>query len=134
VNILRVLSTCFLWWIFSIWQYYFSKKKTFVLVLIFSTTFSPFIVLTTNVLWHLCSMIKQIQWSECEMQWNMPFIPITPKFKKNSIGISNKLHELEINSYFNFENCCYETKNIFLFQYESSYLNSENYYMNLIIL
>jgi hypothetical protein len=27
VNVLRVLSTCFLWWIFAIWQYYFSKKN-----------------------------------------------------------------------------------------------------------
>jgi hypothetical protein len=27
VNILRVLSMWFLWWIFAIWQYYFSKTK-----------------------------------------------------------------------------------------------------------
>jgi hypothetical protein len=118
------------------------------LVLIFSTTFSPFNVLdTTNVLWHPCSMIKQIQWSEWEMQWNMPFIPITANFLKNSIGISNKLHELEINSYFNFENHYCETKkNYFslnmklisqfwelLFQSKNLIFNYGNYYMNLTI-
>jgi len=60
----------------------FFKNKTFVLVLIFST-FSPFFVVDTkNLLWHPWSMTKQIWWSQCEMQWNMPFIPITPNFLK----------------------------------------------------
>jgi len=39
----------------------FKKKKNFCFLLIFSTTFSPFFVLdTTNLLWHLCSMTKQM--------------------------------------------------------------------------
>jgi hypothetical protein len=44
------------------------------------------------------------------MQWNMLFIPITPNFFETSIGISNKLHELEINPYFNFLNYYFETE------------------------
>jgi hypothetical protein len=56
----------------------------------------------------------------------MPFIPITPNFFETSIGISNKLHELDIKSYFVFENCYFEMENLYFnFEYESSYLNFE---------
>jgi hypothetical protein len=97
INVFFVVNFCHLVILFF--------KRTFVLVLIFSTTFSPFFVFDiTNLLWHPCSLTKQIQWSQCEMYWNTPFIPITRNFYKTSDGISNKLHELEINSYFNFEN------------------------------
>jgi hypothetical protein len=50
----------------------------------------------------------------------MPFIPITPNCFKTSIGISNKLHELEINSHFNFEIFYFETKNLY-FNFEYFY-------------
>jgi hypothetical protein len=53
------------------------------------------------------------------MQWN---IHNTTIFIKISIGISNKLHELEINSYFNFEKNYFETENL-NFTFEYSYLN-----------
>ncbi len=52
----------------------------------------------------------------------MSFIPITPNFFETSIGISNKLHQLEINSYFNFETCCFEMK-FFYFHFKYFYLN-----------
>jgi hypothetical protein len=65
----------------------------------------------------------------------MPFIPIIPNFLETSIEISKELHEFEINSYFYLENYYFEKEFflflIFLFEYESSYLNSLNYYFNL---
>ncbi len=74
INVVFVVNFCHL-------AILFFKNKTFVLVLIFSTTFSPFFVVNTKqLLWHPWSMTKQIEWSQCEMQWNMPFIPITPNF------------------------------------------------------
>ncbi len=66
------------------------------------------------------------------MRWN---IYNTSNFFETSIGISNMLHELEINSYFNFENCCFEMEilyfNFEFLKFESSYLNFENYYFDL---
>jgi len=56
------------------------------------------------------------------LQWNMPFIPITPNFFETSIGLSNQLHEHEIDSYFNFENCYFETENLY-FDFEYFYFN-----------
>ncbi len=53
------------------------------------------------------------------MQWN---IHNTSNFLEISIGISNKLHELEINSYFNFENCSFEME-ILYFNFGYSHLN-----------
>jgi hypothetical protein len=42
------------------------------------------------------------------------------QFFETLIGVSNNLHELEINSYFNFENCYFETENsYFNFQFFS---------------
>jgi hypothetical protein len=97
----------------------FCKIKAFVLVLIFSINFLPFFVLNkTNLLWHSCPMTKEIQWSQCEMQ----FILIKLNLFKASIGISNKLHDLEINSYFNLENCYFETENLY-FNFEYFYFN-----------
>jgi hypothetical protein len=49
-------------------------------------------------------------------------IPITPNFFETSIGISNKLHELEINQYVNFQNCYFETE-VLYFSFEYFYLN-----------
>jgi hypothetical protein len=61
----------------------------------------------------------------------MPFIPIIHNFFETSIEISKELHELEINSYFNFENSYFAMEIFFIyFEYESSYINSENYYFN----
>jgi len=126
INVVFVANFCHL-------TILFFKLKTFVLVLIFSTTLSPFFVLDiTNLSWHPCSMTKQVQWSQYEMQWNMPFIPITPYFFETFIRISNKLHKHEINSYLNFENFYFEMENLYFnFEYESTYLNSKNYYFNL---
>jgi len=56
------------------------------------------------------------------MQWNMPFIPITPNFFETSIGISNNLHALEINSCFNFEICYFEMENLY-FDFDFDFLN-----------
>jgi hypothetical protein len=67
-------------------------------------------------------MTKQIQQSQCQMQWNMPFIPIIPNFFETSIQISKELHEPEINSYFNFENSYFATE-IFYFYFEYFYLH-----------
>jgi hypothetical protein len=52
----------------------------------------------------------------------MPFIPITPNFLETSIEISNKLHELDINSYLIFEHCYFEMENLY-FNFEYIYLN-----------
>jgi hypothetical protein len=78
------------------------------------------------------------------MQWN---IYNTSNFFETSIGISNKLHELEINSYFNFETENYTlilnivsiSKFIsqfwkLLFQSKKLIFNYVNYFMNLILL
>jgi hypothetical protein len=64
--------------------------------------------------------------------WDAMKHAITPNFSETSIRVSNKFHEHEINSYLNFENCYFETENLYFnFEYESTYLNSENYYFNL---
>jgi len=122
----------FLWQIFAIWQYYFSKKNLFF----------GFDILN-NLLTILCSMTKQIQWSQCEIQWNMPLIPITLNFFETSIRISNKLHKHEINSYLNFENCYFEMEDLIwkcisqfknlLFQSKTLIFNYVCYYKNWII-
>jgi hypothetical protein len=54
-----------------------------------------FVLDKANLLWHSCPMTKEIQWSQCEMQWNMPSILIILNLFKTSIGISTSYMTLK---------------------------------------
>jgi len=121
MNILKVLSTYFLWWIFSIWWYYFLKNN-----LCFG--FDIFNLLTFLCPWNNKFIVTSLfydktnkmitMWDAMEYAIHTHYI----QFFETSIGISSNLHELEINSYFNFENCYFETET-FIFNFVSFSLN-----------
>ncbi len=96
-----------LWWLFTLWWYYFSKKNLHFGSDIFN-----------NLLTFLYFS------KQCHSY------PLHPNFFETSIGISNKLHQLEINSYFNFETSCFEM-NFFYFHFKYFYLNMKVHISNL---
>jgi len=121
VNILRVLSMWFLWWIFAIWQYYFSKTKP----LFWFWYFQPSHL---SCCWHKKSIVTPLIHDKTNMMitmWDAMKYAIHShytQFFETSIEISNKLHELDINSYFIFEICYFEMENLY-FNFEYIYLN-----------
>jgi hypothetical protein len=135
VNILRILSTWFLWWIFPIWRFFFKKKNLYL-------GFDIFInVLTFLCPWHNKSIVTPLFHNKTNTMitlWDAMEYAIHTHYTQFlwNLKFQTSYMNFEINSYFNFENSYFEWKIYssfwrFLFEYESSNLNSENYYFNL---
>ncbi len=132
MNILRVLSTCFLWWIFAIWQYCFSKEKPLCwfwyfqqpshlsLCLYNKCIVTPLFRDKTNTVIQMWDAVEYA----IHMHYTQFFLKIHWNFKQVTWTWNQFIFQF-------WKLLLWNQENLFVFEYESSYLNSENYYFNL---
>jgi len=137
LNILKVLSTWFLWWIFTISWYYFSKKNYLFLFWYFQQPSHLSLSLTQQI---YCDIFRpwQKKYNDHNVRCNgiCHSYPLHPIFLKHQLKFQTSYMNLK-SIHISILKIIILNRNfllwfwIFLFQHANSYLNSEKLYINL---